>query len=225
MLLLVGGAVALPTVLAALEPAPAGKAVSISYDALHQAALRGMPVTLGVNAAAVPDFVAWVTKLRQTLTAKRGSVRVGGFDYPAALAIEYAVAISALRAAKQRLAFGAVGAWFDDDGGLDALGMLEASLRGMSGYDVPPATYAADAMRALASAAAEMDAAHVLFDGAAPGDVSVIDSIGVGIDKLPDTLGDAAGAVAGVVGDALGSVVFSAPVLLGAVAIIWWRYA
>lgn len=56
---------------------------------------------------------------------------------------------------------------------------------------------------------------------------SVLDSLGVGVAQLPDTLANAGNAVVDaatdVLGDALGAVVFSTPVLLGIVAYAWWK--
>lgn len=56
---------------------------------------------------------------------------------------------------------------------------------------------------------------------------SVLDSLGVGVAQLPDTLANAGSAVVDaatdVLGDALGAVVFSTPVLIGIVAYAWWK--
>lgn len=58
---------------------------------------------------------------------------------------------------------------------------------------------------------------------------SVLDSLGVGIGALPDTLSGAASgiadAAAGVLGDVVGAVVFSTPVLIAAVGLAWWKLA
>lgn len=68
------------------------------------------------------------------------------------------------------------------------------------------------------------------FDGVGSGigDVSFLDSLVDSAGNLPETLSDAAGDAVGFVGDkllsAVGNVAFSTPVLLGAFALVWWRY-
>lgn len=227
-LLIVGGALLLPSVLSSLAPTKsAGVTVAISYDAAHQAALRSLPTTFGVSAAAVPDFIGWVSKVRAALVAKRGTFREGATDYPAALAIELAVMIAALRAARDRLEGLGPWGWFNDES--DNLALLEASLRGMSGYDVAPAQYVPDSLRAIAAVAAELDAAHVLFNGTPPGEVSALDSVGTAIVRLPDTITSAAEKagefVAELAATTAGALAFSTPVIVAGLAYVWWKYA
>lgn len=84
-----------------------------------------------------------------------------------------------------------------------------------------------DAAQRVAQA---IDDAGITINGIVP---SIIDSLGVGISSLPDTLGDTFGGVTDYVGDkianaaesAAGAVLLSTPVLLAGVAYAWWKLA